>query len=101
MPLDREALVRRHTVTMTGVDPTSPLSVGNGETCWTVDVTGLQTYRDLYPVTNPGGGAPGTLLGTQNMVITGRTIRTTSTPGTRSRCSATGSGCHSQRRSRR
>lgn len=66
MRLDREALVRRHTVTLTGVEPTSPLSVGNGEACWTVDVTGLQTFPDLYPVTDPGGGAPGTLLGTQS-----------------------------------
>lgn len=66
MRVDREAVVRRHAVRMTGIDPTSPLSVGNGEVCWTVDVTGLQTLPDQYPVTDPGGGAPGTLLGTQS-----------------------------------
>jgi len=64
--VDRKAVVRRHTVEMAEVDPTSPLSVGNGELCLTVDVTGLQTFPEQYPVTDPGGGAPGTLLGTQS-----------------------------------
>lgn len=64
--VDRRAVVRRHRVEMTEVDPTSPLSVGNGELCLTVDVTGLQTFPERYPVTDPGGGAPGTLLGTQS-----------------------------------
>jgi hypothetical protein len=57
--IDRKALVRRHSVEMSGVDPRSPLSVGNGELCCTVDVTGLQTFPERYPL------APaGTLLGT-------------------------------------
>jgi hypothetical protein len=57
--IDRRALVARHAVEVTGVDPRSPLSVGNGELCCTVDVTGLQTFPGRYPV------APaGTLLGT-------------------------------------
>ncbi|WP_182112221.1 MULTISPECIES: hypothetical protein [unclassified Actinotalea] len=65
MRVDREAVVRRHTVRVTGIEPTSPLTVGNGEVCWTVDVTGLQTFPEQFSVTDPGGGAPGTLLGTQ------------------------------------
>src|SRR5665647_1582690 len=64
--VDRKAVVRRHTVEMAEIDPTSPLSVGNGELCLTVDVTGLQTFPEQYPVTDPGGGTPGTLLGTQS-----------------------------------
>jgi hypothetical protein len=63
--LDRRAVVARHAVVVTGIDPGAALSVGNGELCLTVDVTGLQTFPDRYPVADPGGGAPGTLLGTQ------------------------------------
>ncbi|MFY1671096.1 hypothetical protein ACN27G_14155 [Plantactinospora sp. WMMB334] len=64
--IDRRALVDRHAVELTGIVPESPLSVGNGEFCYTVDVTGLQTFPESYPVANPGGtGTPGTLLGTQ------------------------------------
>lgn len=62
--IDRRALVSRHDVEVTGVDPTSPLSVGNGEFCVTVDVTGLQSLPHTYPVQEPSGGPPGTLLGT-------------------------------------
>jgi beta-xylosidase len=47
-PIDREALVRRHNVTVRKVDPTSPLTVGNGQFAFTVDVTGLQTFGDYY-----------------------------------------------------
>jgi hypothetical protein len=64
--VDRKAVVRRHTVEMADIDPRSPLSVGNGELCLTVDVTVLQTFPEQYPVTDPGGGAAGTLLGTQS-----------------------------------
>ncbi|GAB3979930.1 hypothetical protein [Plantactinospora veratri] len=64
--IDRQALVDRHAVELTGILPESPLSVGNGEFCYTVDVTGLQTFPEHHPVRNPGGtGTPGTLLGTQ------------------------------------
>ncbi|MGM1058303.1 hypothetical protein [Saccharothrix sp. Mg75] len=56
--IERRALVDRHAVEVTGLDPRSPLSVGNGELCCTVDVTGLQTFPRAHPV---GGG---TLLGT-------------------------------------
>lgn len=47
-PIDREALVRRHDVHVTRVEPESPVSVGNGDFAFTVDVTGLQTFESLY-----------------------------------------------------
>lgn len=65
MTIDRRALVSRHHVVLTEIDGRSPLSVGNGELCFTVDVTGLQTFPDRYPVAAPDGTADGTLLGTQ------------------------------------
>ncbi|MEV5410255.1 hypothetical protein AB0K60_15640 [Thermopolyspora sp. NPDC052614] len=68
--IDRRALVDRHAVEVTGLptDDTapSPLSVGNGELCFTVDVTGLQTFPERYPVADPSGARPGTLLGTMS-----------------------------------
>ncbi|WP_245708932.1 hypothetical protein [Ruania alba] len=47
-----------------GSDRRAPLSVGNGEHCVTVDITGTQTVPEHYPVADPAGGADGTLLGT-------------------------------------
>ncbi len=47
-PIDREALVRRHAVHVTRVDPESPASVGNGDFAFTVDATGLQTFENDY-----------------------------------------------------
>ncbi len=47
-PIDREALVGRHSPHVTTVDPWAPLSVGNGQFCFTADVTGLQTFYDHY-----------------------------------------------------
>ncbi|MEO3819101.1 hypothetical protein [Plantactinospora sp. B24E8] len=64
--IDRRALVDRHAVEVTRILPAAPLSVGNGELCYTVDVTGLQTLPDLYPVAGHGDAAPGTLLATQS-----------------------------------
>jgi hypothetical protein len=61
--IDRRALVARHAVEVTGIVAESPLSVGNGEFCFTADITGLQTFPDRYPV-EAGGGPPGTLLAT-------------------------------------
>ncbi len=46
--IDRHALVTRHNPHITKVDPWGPLSVGNGEFCFTADVTGLQTFPDYY-----------------------------------------------------
>lgn len=47
-PIDRHALVSRHDPHLTAVDPWAPLSVGNGQFCFTADVTGLQTFPDYY-----------------------------------------------------
>src|SRR5262245_3089871 len=58
--IDRRAVVTRHAVEVTGIDPGAALSVGNGELCMTVDVTGLQTFPERYPV------GEGTLLATQS-----------------------------------
>jgi len=52
-PIDREALVTRHNVTLTDVDPLEPLSVGNGSFAFTADITGLQTFPEAYT-----GGIP-------------------------------------------
>ncbi len=57
--------MRRHRVELSGIDPASPVSVGNGELGMTVDVTGLQTFPGAYPVADAAGGPAGTLLGTQ------------------------------------
>ncbi|MGH3391624.1 MAG: hypothetical protein ACRDOO_22365 [Actinomadura sp.] len=62
--IDRRALVARHAVEVTGMAAASPLSVGNGEFCFTADVTGLQTFPDRYPVESGGADPPGTLLAT-------------------------------------
>jgi hypothetical protein len=46
--IDRQALVRRHNVTLAAPDALSPLSVGNGQFAFTVDVTGLQTFEAFH-----------------------------------------------------
>ena len=56
--IDRGAWLARHSPRVYGVDPRSPLQLGNGQFACAVDVTGLQTFPELYP--GPGGG---TLLG--------------------------------------
>src|SRR6186713_1598068 len=47
-PIDRHALVTRHNPTITGVDPSAPFMVGNGNLAFTADITGLQTFQDQY-----------------------------------------------------
>ncbi len=54
-PIDRVALVGRHAVVLTRFDAANPLSVGNGEFCFTVDVTGLQTFPEAFATTTPLG----------------------------------------------
>jgi hypothetical protein len=54
-PIDRHALVTRHDVVLTNFDATNPLSVGNGEFCFTVDATGLQTFPESFEKTTPLG----------------------------------------------
>ncbi|MFF1827843.1 hypothetical protein [Paenarthrobacter sp. NPDC058040] len=63
--IDREALVGRHNVKQQELDPRSPVSVGNGEFAFTMDLTGLQTFPGSYPVGARDELPPGTLLGTQ------------------------------------
>ncbi|MFE4196356.1 hypothetical protein ACFRJ9_10865 [Paenarthrobacter sp. NPDC056912] len=63
--IDRQALVQRHNVRQQELDPRSPVSVGNGEFAFTMDLTGLQTLPDSYPVGARDELPPGTLLGTQ------------------------------------
>jgi hypothetical protein len=47
-PIDRQAVVERHTIHLDRVDPENPLSVGNGDFAFTVDSTGLQTFEGHY-----------------------------------------------------
>ncbi len=54
-PIDRLALVTRHDVVLTNFDTANPLSVGNGEFCFTVDATGLQTFSAAFERTTPLG----------------------------------------------
>lgn len=46
--IDRYALVSRHNPILRKLEPLSPLSVGNGEFAFTCDITGLQTFPDVY-----------------------------------------------------
>ena len=56
--IDREALVDRNNPHITAIDTLASLSVGNGEFAVTVDVTGLQSFPELY--------SKGVPLGTQS-----------------------------------
>ena len=47
-PIDRAALAARHSPHLHAIDTMAPLSVGNGQFCFTADVTGLQTFPALY-----------------------------------------------------
>ena len=53
--IDRQALVTRHNVVLHQFDADNPLSVGNGEFCFTVDATGLQTFPEAFEQTTPLG----------------------------------------------
>jgi len=48
MAIDRHEVVTRHNPVITSADPFSPLSVGNGEFAYTADITGLQTFPEVY-----------------------------------------------------
>lgn len=56
--IDRKALVERNNPHITSIDTLASLSVGNGEFAVTVDVTGLQTFPEVY--------SKGVPLGTQS-----------------------------------
>ena len=47
-PIDREAVVTRHNVRNTSLNPESALTIGNGDFALTVDVTGLQGLERIY-----------------------------------------------------
>ncbi len=47
-PIDRQAVVSRHDVHVTSIDPEAALCVGNGDFAFTVDVTGLQSLDRIY-----------------------------------------------------
>ena len=51
--IDRRALVARHDVRRERLDPTEPLSVGNGEFAFTVDVTGVQSMPEFHAAGMP------------------------------------------------
>jgi len=51
--IDRRALVSRHDPVLRKFEQLSPLSVGNGEFAFTCDVTGLQTFPELYEKATP------------------------------------------------
>jgi len=57
-PINRQALVLRHSITNTRIDSLESLSLGNGKFAFTADVTGLQTFPQRY--------AKGVSLGTQS-----------------------------------
>jgi hypothetical protein len=46
--IDRRALVMRHNPELRELSPSAPLSVGNGQFAFTVDVTGLQSLADVH-----------------------------------------------------
>ena len=52
-PIDRHALVTRHNVELTAIDPHAPLMVGNGDLAFTADITGLQTFPEHYSALAP------------------------------------------------
>lgn len=47
-PIDRQALVSRHNITLTAIDPHAPVMLGNGDLGFTADITGLQTFPEQY-----------------------------------------------------
>ena len=52
-PIDRKALVDRHSPVLHKLDPFSPLTLGNGEFAFTADITGLQTFSNEYEKSMP------------------------------------------------
>mgnify|MGYP006916082863 CR=1 FL=1 len=46
--IDRKALVRKQNPVLSEMQPLAPLSVGNGNLCFTADVTGMQSLSEDY-----------------------------------------------------
>ncbi|MEV5069735.1 hypothetical protein MRBLMI12_001315 [Microbacterium sp. LMI12-1-1.1] len=64
--IHRHAVVDRHRIRRTRVDAEAPLTVGNGEFCFTADATGLQTFADWHSRASARADArSATPLGTQ------------------------------------
>jgi hypothetical protein len=61
--IERIALVRRHNVCQRKLDPRSPVSVGNGEFAFTMDLTGLQSLPGRLPGGCEGRTAAGNASG--------------------------------------
>lgn len=57
-PINRKAVVERHTIVNTKVDSLESLTLGNGRFAFTADITGLQTFPQRY--------AKGVSLGTES-----------------------------------
>jgi hypothetical protein len=55
VPIDREALVTRHNVTVHAADPFGAMAVGNGHFAFNFDITGLQSFPGYYQKTMPVG----------------------------------------------
>ena len=55
--IDRYSLVTRHNIENSVIDSLNSLTTGNGEFAFTVDITGLQTFPELYS----GGISLGTM----------------------------------------
>ncbi|MDO5402954.1 MAG: glycoside hydrolase family 65 [Eubacteriales bacterium] len=51
--VNRKQWTARHNPVLEGIKPESPLTVGNGELAYSVDVTGLQTFYDEYKKETP------------------------------------------------
>jgi len=56
--INRYNLVTRHNIVISSPDFLTPLTVGNGEFAYTVDITGMQSFPEYYE--------KGTPLGTQS-----------------------------------
>jgi hypothetical protein len=46
--IDRQAVVRRHTIELRRPDPELAVSVGNGDFAYTADITGMQTFTAFH-----------------------------------------------------
>ncbi len=46
--MDRKKIVQKHNPIVTKVETVAPLSIGNREFGFSVDITGLQTFPDVY-----------------------------------------------------
>jgi len=52
-PIDRFSLVNRHNLIYDHADSSQVMTVGNGEIAFSADITGLQTFPEIYEKTMP------------------------------------------------